>query len=329
MSKLKLWLRVLLFFGIFLLINLVVGSAYVRYTRQPYVYEQSRRTFEAAREEIGILVLGDSQPLYAVNTSLIPGGYNYATKGESYILTYYKLLDAFRRSDFNPQVVVLPLSLHTFSGYRRAEVGSQDHAFWAQYMNYWEVGQAQDALPQFLLDRLKAEFPYRGGFDQVMEVWIPQEIWESSGMVAGYLPSTSLFGEDRPEEVEERAASRAAFHLEGVVYLDPLMVDYFNRLLDLLEEGGVQLVFVWYPLTEEYVEAAGEYVSVEGHLAEMQKLLAGRENVVFLDYHDLFFAHPEYFSNADHLNIAGANALTLQLIEDLAELGIEWIAPTE
>jgi hypothetical protein len=324
MKKINFVLRFLIFVAIFLLINHWVTRAYVRFTRQPYVYEHNRKGFQAVQDETSFLVLGDSHPLHAVNSSMIPGGYNFASSGESYILTYYKLLRHMESSSLDLDVVILPISLHTFSGYRRSEVGSQDPAFWAQYMNYLEVGRKQNQLGHFLKVRIEAEFAYLGGLEEVFEVIYPTEPWEVDDMTHGFLHSEERLSDRTPEEISMTAVSRAEFHYRGVDSIDPLVVEYFYRLLDLLETQDVQLVFVWYPATAEYEHAAAEYFPVGNHLSEMYALLAGRGDVIVLDYHDLFYDQYELFTDNDHMNTAGAEILTQMLLADLKDEGVTW-----
>ena len=39
--------------------------------------------------------------------------------------------------------------------------------------------------------------------------------------------------------------------------------------------------------------------------------------VTTLDYHDLFFDHPEYFFDPDHLNVQGSDLFTERLASEL------------
>jgi hypothetical protein len=324
MKKINFVLRFFLFAAIFLVINHWVTRAYVRFTRQPYVYEQTRKGFEAVIDQTNLLVLGDSHPLHAVNTTMIPGGYNFASSGESYILTYYKMRRYLKSPRLDLDVVILPISMHTFSGYRRSEVGSQDPAFWAQYMDYIEIGRKQDQLGDFLKVRLAAEFAYLGGLEEVFEVIYASQDWEVDRIDQGYLNSDQRLSDRSSQEIAETAASRAEFHYQGVEHIDPLVVEYFNRLLDLFEAQDVQLVFVWYPATAEYTDAAAQYFPVANHLSEINALLAGRQDPIILDYHEIFYGQYEWFADNDHLNTAGAEILTQLLLADLKDEGVSW-----
>ncbi|MEJ2758160.1 MAG: hypothetical protein P8046_06710, partial [Anaerolineales bacterium] len=243
---------------------------------------------------------------------------------ESPIHTYYKLRAAFEQAEFQPRVVVLPVDLHTFSSFRAERLDDQDPAFWSQYVDYLEVGREQGDWFPMAVERAKVEFAYLGGLDDVLGILFPSEPWEVADMQRGYAPDYENFANWTAEEQLDQAEERIAKHLEGSQVVDPLMVTYMGRLLDLLEEHDVQVVLVWYPITELYADLADERVSVNGHFAAMQSLFADRSNILWLDYHDLFWGHPEYFSDSDHLNVDGAQIFTERFVQDLRKNGVGW-----
>jgi len=329
MKKVPVIIRVVLFVAIFLLLNHWLTRAYISFTRQPYEYEATRRGFNAVKGQVSFLVLGDSHAQNAVYTPMIPGSYNFASSGESYVLTYYKMRQVLRSDQLDLDVVVMPVSLHTFSGYRLQQIGKQDPAFWAQYVDYIQLGIETGKLEYFFGERIKAEFAYIGGLEEVFDIVYPTGPWQSDRLEDGFLNFSERFSDRDEAEIVDIASKRAEFHFNRVEYIDPLVVNYFNRLLDLLEDKGVQIVLVSFPSTPDYQNAVNEYISVEDHLANMEALVEGRENVLVLDYHDLFLDHYEYFVNSDHLNTAGAKVFTQILLRDLENNGITWEAEAQ
>jgi lysophospholipase L1-like esterase len=85
----------------------------------------------------------------------------------------------------------------------------------------------------------------------------------------------------------------------------------------------MDIIFVRYPVSEEYYElATTEYVDEEKFY---HFLFTNINNTIgsdytVLDYHDIFWEHPEYFSNADHLNNKGAVAFSIIIEKNLSEL---------
>ena len=324
LKKPPLVLRIVFFIAIFLLINHVIMRAYIRYTRQPFVYEGNRRGFEAVMADTSFLVLGDSHTLNSVYTPWIPGSYNFSTNGESYIHTYYKMRHYLKSDQLDLDVVVMPVSFHTFSGMRVDEFLKLDPAFWDQYVDYIQMGIETDRLWPFLLERVKAEFAYIGGLEEIFEIFYKTNFWLSNRLRQGYLLYNDSFSDQTEEEMTDAAVGRARYHYKGYDYIDPLVVDYFNRLLDLLEAEGVQVVLVNFPTSSPYQEVAAEYLPIEDHMAQMEALVEGRENVLLLDYHDMFADRLDVFRDADHLNTSGAKILTQRLLADLQKNGITW-----
>ncbi len=320
----KFFLRLLVFILLFLPLNHALMRAYVRFTRQPYVYEYTRKKFDTLKDQVSLLVAGDSHALDAFNDTLVPDSYNYSSRGESPIHTYFKLRAAFEEPDFQPKVVVMPMDLHTFASYRYDRFTEQDLAFWSQYVDYLEVGREQGDVLPMVGELVKVEFAYLGGLDETLAILFPAQPWEIAGMTKGFRPIHEQFTSFSPEDQAKIAAERSAYHLEGREYITPLEVVYFNRLLDLLEAHQVQIVFVWYPVTELYYQQAERFAPVDDHFATMQSLFADRDNVIWLDYHDLYWDHPEYFSDSDHMNVDGAEVFTELLVHDLAANGVTW-----
>lgn len=329
MKRVPVILRVIIFIAAFLLFSHWVTRAYVDFTRQPFEYEGTRRGFEAVMDETSFLVLGDSHPQNSVYTPGIPGAYNFSSSGESYVLTYSKMRHYLKSENLDLDVVVMPISLHTFAGYRIKRIGKQDPAFWAQFVDFIQLGRETGQMEYFLTSRLKAEFAYLGGLDDIFAVANHESSWTSDRLDQGYISYTEKFSDWEEDSQVEQGIKRAAFHFEEVAYIDPLVVTYFNRLLDLLEEEGVKMVFISYPSTQFYREAAAEYFPVADHISRMEALLEGREDVLILDYHALLPDRNDLFTNADHLNTDGARIFTQILLADLEENGITWELPPQ
>lgn len=322
--KKKFFLRLILFVLLFFLINHQVMRSYIRFARQKFVYEHTRRTFEGMMDQVSLLVAGDSHVLDSFDDTNVPDAYNFATKGESPILSYYKLRHYIVDEGFRPQVVVLPVDLNTFSSYRTEGIRTQDPAFWSQYVNYFELGREEGALGDVMLNRIKAEFAYLGGLDEVLDVMYPSEPWEVAEMQLGYLPIYGDYSALNPARQLRLASMRSTRDFDGHQYFDPVVVKYQERLLALLDEYGIEVVFVWYPVTELYSQQAEQFVPVGEHFVTVQSMFGGQADALWLDYHDLFFDHPELFSDATHLNYEGAQAFTEQFLQDLAVNGVSW-----
>jgi hypothetical protein len=314
------FLRIFLFVVVFLVINQGLSGLFVSWSRLDKEYGISHREFEEVQEQVSIVILGDSHPQKGVIASQIEGGYNFSTSAESYIFTYYKLKYTLERGDFHPEVAIVPVDLHSFVSFRRERVETIDPAFWDKYVNYLEYGRDVGDVFSVAPTILKAKLGVLGGFDQAVPI-IVNEI-QVPEMISGFLPTMENYAASDEKERIDRAIERAAFHFEGYTYKDEVLVEYFLRLLDLLDLYDITVVLVYYPFTELYYDAASEYIPVQSHLSMVESLVAEQPPALILDYHDLFFGQLDYFSDSDHLNVAGAAIFTDLLIKDLTEAGL-------
>ena len=318
----KFFFRTLLFVLLFILISAGFSYPYVRYTRSPLIYQYTVQQFEAQQEDISVIILGDSHPLKGFEAAQIDGAYNFATKGEGYILTYYKMKKYLDNGKFEPKLAILPLDLHTFSTYPSEQVIQKDPAFWRKFVNYYELGKINGHPINFMWEKFKANFAYLGGIEEVADVRWPEPPWETEVMEKGFMPTPGDFSLYTPARRIDQGEERAALHFTDSTYLSDDTLFYFYRLLDLLVANDVQIVFVWYPTVEEYYQGVNGYLPVEQHYATMQSLIADYPVLAYLDYHDALWEHPEYFADSDHLNPHGAEIFTEMIVEDLHNRGI-------
>lgn len=306
----------------FLLLNQVVSSLFVHWSRGFFDYELNGREFEAVQEQVSVVILGDSHPMAGVVAGDIDGGYNFSSAAESCILTYYKLKYYLEAGKFHPQVALLPVDLHTFLSVRLERIDVHDPAFWIRYMDYFELGRETNTLDEQIKPMLSGRFPLIGGLDVTIDVIWPEETPQNLPMVSGFTAWVDDFSAVPVKERKMQARNLVESYFPEANNYDRYLLDYFYRLLDLLDEYNVQVVFIWYPITEEYYQYAGQYVMTEAHLAKIRELLADRSPALILDYHDLFFGHPEYFADSNHLNGHGAEFFTNLLVEDLTREGL-------
>ena len=315
----RFFLRTLGFIVFLAAVHFTVSAFYGPWIRSDTEYEISRRQFEKSKEEISILFLGDSHVRSAVNPEYIPGAFNFSLDGENYIMTYYKMRYYLKDKDLDLKMVVLPIDLHSFSSYRGNRF--PDPVFWGRYINYIELGQEKGSMPSFIKKTLQSEFAYLGGYDEMIEKFFsPAE--NARKIVQGYLPRNGDFSTASDQASMELAHKRVSIHFSGQDFVDEHLFIYFIKLLTLLEENGIEVVLVRYPVTNQYFHFAASILPVFDYVNIMEDQLKqqGFEYQI-LDYHDLFWGRNDLFVDSDHLNKFGAEELSKILQEDLA--GIE------
>lgn len=316
------FLRMVVFILGFFLLNSSLSSMFYDWSRQSYDYEISRREFESVTEHVSVAILGDSHALRSVMAEKIEGGYNFAFTAESYFQTFYKVKYYLEKGTFHPDVVVLPIDLHTFTSNRLPLIKKQDPSFWVRYMNYIELGRSTDTLPQQISTLMQAYLPLSGGLETFGEVLWKKPYEDLLPLASGFSGWTTDFSKYRRKKQVERSEVYAKLHLDAAVYISEDVVDYFYRLLDLLEANDIQVVLVWYPITDTYYEAAREYIQPDLHLEAVRALLVDARPALILDYHDIFDGRPHFFKDPDHVNIYGAEVVTDLLVEDLTAAGL-------
>lgn len=315
----KFALKLLAFAVVFFVINIPVNNAYTRWSRQNFDYEISRKQFEAALDQISLVFIGDSHVGVGVDATMFEGGHNFAINGENAIEEYYKYKYYLDRG-WKPEVAVIQVDLHTFSGFKSDRF--YDPAFWKQYIDYLELGLLKGEPQTYLIERLIGEFAYMGDLENAIQLFIKPK--KPKNIVSGsFLEGIREFSEHNDSKKQEMSATRAARHFEESDYLDSDLLTYFLRLVDLLEAHQVEVVLVSYPVTEWYYEEAEKYFSAEEYYNDIEEGLAENGNqVVILEYLDIFLSRDDLFLDSDHLNAEGAAQFTARFKDDLEALGV-------
>jgi hypothetical protein len=133
--------------------------------------------------------------------------------------------------------------------------------------------------------------------------------WRHSQLIRGFQLLRGDFS--RLTDKQEVAQRQADEHLGNAAVRDPLLVESFERLVELATEQGITLLFIRFPVSPQYNAAASAYIGdVSAHYAPMLELIERTPNAQFLDAHDLYFDRLDHFSNSEHLNGTGAEAFT-------------------
>jgi|GEM_PF-6459018 len=280
----------------------------------------------AARPEIPagtrIVFLGDSHVVDSLDPGRIGGAFNFASDGESYIHNFYKLRWLVERVP-SLRAVVLPVDVHSFSSYRANRMPVTPE--WARYVDYLEIGRLRGQWPHFARELLALRlFGFRGEYRRFWQQGLLRRSRPPAADIdRGFKPRAGFFIK---KGRSERGRRRARRQLQGVELFSTDMVLYFNRILGLARERGLQVVLVRFPVTPEYLREAGTLVAVDDFYARVRRL-AG-PGVPFIDRHQALQRPPgRFFRDAQHLNLDGAERFSDLIRSDLERLGL--IKPQE
>jgi len=319
--KQKVFVKKLVVFGaLFFLCSLLANQAHIGLVLSHSLQFQMDAQFEAEKDSVSILVAGDSHPQRDINPELLPGSFVVATAGENITQTYYRLRYYLEKEHLDIKLVILPLDLHSFSDFRADRF--QNVAYWKKYIDYREIGSQKGEQLYFLGYRLRGEFTYRSGVQDLIDYLESLSGDQDTNiLIDGYLPQSGdivtlpVDGEVLEERLQRHFLKRQMLYPESL--------DYFLRVIELLQDHGVKLALVRFPVPDMYYLGAKEFMDVDAYYSELNLLLTNNGyDLPILDYHDVFIQHMEYFYDSDHLNTTGTDLFTTTLYEDLIKMGL-------
>mgnify|MGYP002277391570 CR=1 FL=1 len=288
-----------------------LNAVYHRQVLSKYLLSRTDRALGECRSGIDVLFLGDSHVQHGLNPLRIPRAFNFSSQGEHYILNYYKLRWALSDGGMAPRAIVLPVDLHSFATGTLENHYFRDPWYWMQYVDYIEAARAVGD-PSVAGRMVSAVFPFLGSG---VDFFRPIDSDELTPIVRGFVQNRSDFS--RKPGREAVARERAVRQLSQTALFDPHLVAYFKKILALAADRGVTVVLVRMPVTRSYFDVARRFIpGVDAFYAAVDAMLAPYGNVVVFDYQDRFFGQDDLFWDSDHVNVAGAEYLTLTLWRD-------------
>ena len=94
------------------------------------------KAFYQLTSPIKILVVGDSHNMKIFKTDMSQSIFNFATGGENYMQTYYKLSKAFQQNN-QIKTIIIPLNINSFAKNNFSE--KTYLYYWNDYIDYIEL----------------------------------------------------------------------------------------------------------------------------------------------------------------------------------------------
>ena len=266
------------------------------------------KSFYYYKNDTQILFFGDSHTKNAFNPMFINNSFNFASEGESYLHTYFKLRKILEFEDFKPTIVVLPIDLNSFASYRLK--GLQDEWYWKRYIDFNEISGVDTGISP-IITRINMYFPFIGNGENFM-AYMGGRSKLFRGYIFGYANFSSL------DTKEELASQIANFHFKDSVIVDENLFSYFKEVLDLAEERNISVILVKFPVTGIYYNSTEKYFHDKGaYYEKIRNVTGSHDNVYILDYQKIYFDNMSLFRDPHHLNVMGAEALSKRFIIDL------------
>lgn len=267
---------------------------------------------------------GDSYDVALMGSSHMQGGidpnvlwhehgitsYNYAMGGQPIDVTYYLLKEVLK--NHNISIVVVDLyylgltEKYGDEGYVRNTLDNMKFS-----MNKFNA--TLNCTPRH--DWIYYLVPIMKYHDRWKELKTRDFLYDSSSgyFAKGFDSGTDKYGKDTTNHVLTT----------GMVDLPPKTEEYLSKIIDLSQKDGFELIFTNMPF--EYNSTAGSTNWVKEPAKMFNKVaeIAKENNIPFINYNDMLteigFGFKSDMHNSSHVNIWGANKITLYLGEFLKE----------
>lgn len=261
------------------------------------------------------IFVGNSHLMYLLDKVDQSEIYNYSLPAMEYIQIYYLLKYLIEETDHSFDTVILPLSIESFvkSTYEH----KFNSFFWSRYIDYMELARIENRYQFYFMQYIKDRFfPYLGQWDTIKKFMTGNDIHvhHRVGAIAK-LGKTfdGRFPHRQREILEERL--KALFPQNEII--NPIILQYFYRSLDLCHQHGVKVILLKPPITFAFVFKIARDLDLQAYNKQIPLILERYPDIRYLDYQYLSREHDDLFSDADHLNIDGITEVNKLLIRDL------------
>ena len=313
----KFAIRLLLFLVLALAVNFLLDRAFKAFSVHNSVNRMMDEQFAAYDDTLKYLAMGNSHN--CVNTYILPNSFNYGSPSENYIQSYYKLKHILEKSGKKPEYLLLQADISCFGPKiaRRYEYNS----YWIKYIDYIELAKVMKTK-NVAFKWFEGRFlSYAGNYKDIQLSILYRIKFRKLEMYHGYRPHRDYRNFANEKDRKRVAWNKANLVLSKQGYFDPTIRVYFDKILQICQEHGVKVILLRFPETKEFFEEEIRMVPV-GRLYSEIDSIASKYAVYqgIINYQDMFFEHPEYFFDPDHVNVEGTDIFTKKLAEDLEKL---------
>ncbi|HOX78331.1 MAG TPA: hypothetical protein PLW31_09835 [Bacteroidales bacterium] len=313
----KFTIRILLFLALLAGLNFVIDWAFKSFSAHRWVNLKMDEQFGEYDGTLTWLAMGNSHN--CVNTRILDNSFNYGSPGENYIRTYYKLKYILEKTGHKPEYLLLQADISSFGP--KISNRYEYNYYWIKYVDYLELARIKndrDIINYWIEGKF---FSYAGNYKDFWLSIVYRIKMKEVNMFRGYREHRDYRNFADVPDRQKVAWDKAQMILTKNEPLDPAIRVYFDMIMQLCREHQVKVLLIRFPEAKEFYEEQERLVPV-GKLYEEVTAIAEKYMVFngILDYHDMFFEHPEYFFDPDHLNVKGSDLFTEKLAEDLKKL---------
>lgn len=284
--------KFLYFLLFFLLLSFIVSTFYNNYQKNQ---DQSIADVKKI-PELKTLIMGDSQCLRGIDPRVFDSAFNYASAGESIIVSYYKLKDLLEtRKDIKK--IILTSTLGYF-GESKSNYFPRLY-LWKEMIDFKEIAQIKhESFASFCRVLKYYFFAYKGIREEYFDkrfADIPEEI----PYYNGFRPKPTGYYFDVTQIADKQFKDKKLF--------DESLWIYLNMFLELAQKHGIQVTMVRMPVSQRYHDKVMSYITQDKLAERCLELKKKFSDFEFLDYFNIYWGQEEQLMFDDtHLNEAGA-----------------------
>ncbi|MEO7445686.1 MAG: hypothetical protein ABIT96_13070 [Ferruginibacter sp.] len=249
-------------------------------------------------DNITEVFIGDSHIQGTIKDSLLPRGINIGNSGESYYLSYFKLVKLLG-SNANIQKVYLGFSYHNISGYYYDFVYGKFSS--SVVPSYYYILPANEQMKLLVYNYKTLPAFLKNSIKSAADILRNRVAFEG-----GYI---NIFDSSRADRKSMDKRINFQFYKEGEIYpFSSLNLDYLNKISALCKEHHVELILVSTPLHPYFlnkipVEYIRKYDSI---------IYNGNYHVI--DLHRMLKHDDEFIPDGDHVSVKGAMLTTRKFL---------------
>jgi hypothetical protein len=310
----RLLLKGILFLLVFVLLFSGVAVLDSR-IRADHLVRRQKETLDA-KENVSVLVLGDSHVFVGADPALLPGDWlNLAYPGDNLRDAFVKL--RFAAQTKNLKTAVIGIGYHMLSTYRVPNRNVCAALRMLPPGDIRAVYQLSDL--QALRQRAECAVPLlaKGVREKFMIVLVETLRTKIAAMLGGReaqnaapalaeLPVTDPSNGSLGGTIESQMGERSA---------EPELVRTLADIIDYGRRNGIRIVLARFPLSNQYLRGLGKY-----DLRPYERALREHPADAFIDFSRLFEKDQSVFRDISHLTASGARRFTRVLVRAVQAL---------
>ncbi|HOD49026.1 MAG TPA: hypothetical protein PKY01_20615 [Candidatus Hydrogenedentes bacterium] len=315
MNKMRTIIKTAAFLTVLVAIHAGLRQAYYAFITPRDTYLQEQESFTAHEGAYDVALFGDSHALLSVQARLLGNAANLSQLGEGYIERYYKLDYNLRKNPGKLKTIILPLDMHSFSpvwGENFNIVSSSRYVNFADYV--WQTGFTTKALRDFVHYYV---FPYADCTPEIYAA-LPSNVREKTRAGAARFDRNLAKTPPNAEQIKKLMITHYGEQRE---WRSEKALRYFNRIKTLCQKENINVVFVRFPVSKLYFDAASEIVPIDEFDRFTQELVDDWPGAMLLNYRGLYFDRDDLFADLNHLNFEGSIIFSQRFARDLTDLG--------